>query len=623
LHTQGRTVSISSFLDEGESDMRGGSWLGAVGYLCLLLSGWDVSAFEPEVRPREDVAGTPPAEAGQSSGDPVAFPANTLADLKESASVGPAWALPATGRRTDRSAPARDAVIIAEDPLPEVEAVPTGMAALPPTDADDTLGGPFRLTGSQFVVSIGRNQVGSPEETRGRLVLADLRTGTCEVVWDGSRALKVLDHHQPTGRTLIVDGFDQFQRAGELVILEGVADGMPRELYRRALPGLGKPGFQPMVEWACLLSGSHVAAIVDDTLLVWDMPAAHLLYRVENVPATEPPAFSGSQRFMAVSHRGGDVTVRETATGDVVQALSTGHVLAAGLAFHPSGRQLAVCFSNRYVVWDWLDDRIVAEAVTTDTLGSAPIAWLNDTQFRTALGNVVDVDLGMPFWKYYLEAATDPLVIGGKLVTLASKPKASLVSIATPHPTAMQARQQLHQLMEAGDEAMLVRPGTEVAIAVEGVAAAESAAIEQALTTSAEQAGWSVSRQAGIALVAKMGRGEEQQISYRMIGGRSRDASTATLVACQAELEVRSGAHVLWHRSFYVPTLLRLGEGETVQEEGKQVDQLVLGCFRQLELPPRILRPEVADQSGLSGLRDGQWMDIRAEFRNRNRRRVE
>ena len=595
--------------------MRGGSWLGAVGCLCWLLSGWDVSAFEPDMRLPKEAGGRPSVEAGQSPDDPVVFPANASADLKESASVGPTMALPGTGRTIDLSATARDAVTIGEDPLPGVDPVPAGMAVLPPTDAHDTLGGPFRLLGDQFVVSVGRNKLGSPEETRGRLAVASLRTGACEVVWDSSRAVKVLGHHQPTGRTLIVDGFDQFQRAGELLILEGVADGMPRELYRRALPGLGKPGIQPMVEWACLLSGSHVAAIVDDTLLVWDMPAARLLYCVENVRATEPPAFSGSRRFMAIS-QGGDVTVLETATGDVVRTLATGHFLAAGLAFQPSSRQLAVCFSDRYVIWDWLNDRVVAEAVTPDLLGTAPIDWLNDTQFRSGLGNVIDVELGMPFWKYYLEAATDPLVIGDRIVTVATKNKATLVSIGAPHPRAMQARQQLHQLMEAGDEAMLLRPGTEVALAVEGVAAAESAAFEQVLRTLAEKAGWRVSRQAGVTLVAKIGRKEEPQLRYQMIGGRSRDASKATVVTFQAKLEIRSGANVLWLRSFTVPMLLRLEEGETVQESAKQYEQPAPGFFRQVDLPPRILGPEVADQIGLSVLKDGQWVDLSAAIWN-------
>ncbi len=64
--------------------------------------------------------------------------------------------------------------------------------------------------------------------------------------------------------------------------------------------------------------------------------------------------------------------------------------------------------------------------------------------------------------------------------------------------------------------------------------------------------------------------------------------------------------------------LLRLEEGETVQEAVKQYEQPAPGFFRRLDLPPRIPSPEVADQIGLSVLRDGQWMDVPAEFRNQN-----
>ena len=549
----------------------------------------------------------------------AALPANTLADREDSASVGPTMALPATGRTLELSVDTASDVAVGTDPWPALESLPAGVALLPAVDAYDKLGGPVWLGADRFAVSIGRNKSGAPEETRGRLVTVGLQAGGGEIVWDRPQALKVLGHDQASGHTLVVDALDQFQRAGELVMLEGVGEGQPRELYRRALPGLGKAGFQPMVEWACLLSGSHVAAIVDGTLLVWDLPAAALLYRVEKVRAAEPPAFTGSKRYMAVS-QGARVTVLETASGEVLRSLTSGQSVPAGVAFDPSGGRLAICRANQYLVWDWLQDRVVAEAVTTDQLGSAPLAWLSATQFRTALGSVVDVDLGMPVWKYSLGAAADPLVMGDKLVTLVSSPQASLVSIAVPHPAATAG---LQQLMAAGDEALLVRPGAKVAIAVEGVAGEDADAIVAALTTAAEKAGWKVSRRAGITLVASIGRGDEQELRYRMMGGRTQNTSTATLVPFTADLQIRSGAAVLWQRSStnHVPSMLRLEEGETVQEAVKRYEKPDPGFFERLVLPPRIPRPEVADQIGMSTLKAGEWMDIPAEIRNRSRQR--
>lgn len=549
----------------------------------------------------------------------VELPSNTLADRRESASVGPTMALPGAGNAINLMGEPTEDVALGPDPFPAVSSVPAAAVPLPPTDAYDKLGGPILVGDNRFVVSIGRNKSGSPEETRGRLAVVGLAKGSVDVVWDKPQALKVLGHHQPTGRTLIVDALDQFQRAGELVMLEGVAEGTPRELYRRALPGLGKAGFQPMVEWAQMLSGSHIAAIVDGQLLVWDLPAAQLLYSIANVRATEPPAFSGSQRYMAVPH-GGSVSILETATGALVRTFETGQSVTAGVAFHPNGGFVAVCSSNQYLVWDWLEDRVVSQAVTTDQLGSFPIAWLNPTQFRTALGSVIDLDLGMPVWKYHLGAAASPHLIGNTLVTVATSPKATLVALAVPHPAAEQA---LRKLMGAGDEAMLVRPGSKVAIAVEGVTGDDATAVEQALAAAAEKAGWKVSRRAPVTLVARIGRGEQQQLNYRMMGSGSRNTSTATLTPFTADLEIRSGQGVLWQRSStnHVPSLLRLEEGETVQDAVTRYEKPDPGFFGRLQLPPRIPKPDVADQIGMSSLSNGTWMDIPAEIRNRNRAR--
>lgn len=551
---------------------------------------------------------------------PVELPANTLSDREESASAGDTLALPGTGTTIDLTAEPDEDVVVGPDPRPADRELPAGVVAVAAVDAYDKVSGPVWLGGDLFAVAVGRNKSGAPEETRGRLFVANLQDVETKQVSDVPVALKVLGSDVATGRTLVIDSLDQFQRAGDLVMLEGVAGGDPQLLYRRSLPGLGKPGFQPMLEWAALLSGSHVAGIVDGGLLVWDLPAAQTLYRIEKVRATEPPALSGSGRYMAVSQPG-RVTVLETATGKVARSLATGWAVAGGVAFDASGARIAVCASNQYLIWDWLADDIVAEGVTTDQLGSWPLAWVSDTRFRTALGSVVDIALGMPVWKYHVAVTTGPQLFGDKLLTVTTSQQASLVSLAMPHPAAKQA---LAQLLNGGDEAMLVRPGVKVAIAVEGAAGEDAAAIEAALTQSAEAAGWKVAKRAKITLVARLGRGEQQQLSYRMMGsGRSQDAKTATLVPFTADLEIRAGDTVLWQRSStnHVPSLLRLEEGETVQDAVKRYEKPDPAFFGRLNLPPRIPRPEVADQIGMSSLKDGAWMDIPAAIRNRTRSR--
>ncbi len=567
-----------------------------------------------------------PADNPFAGGEPIGEMAKpTLAipgaldALPASSSVGAEMALPAVGKTIDlTSSDTLDSFV--PEPQRQPAALPEAVVTVTEVDAYDKVSPPVLVSEqpSVFLVSVGRNKSGKPEETRGRLFVVELAGNRSQPVWDKPAALRVLDHHLPSGRTLMVDQLDQFERAGELVVLEGVAEGSPKTLFRRSLPGLGKPGFQPMVEWARMLSASHAAAIVDGALLVWDLPAAQLLYRIDGVKASEPPNFSGNLRYMAVP-QGGKVVLIETATGRVGKSFSTGSTLTPGVAFHPNGRLLAACFSNQYVVWDCVEDAIVSEAVTTDQLGSSPLDWVGDKMFRTSLGSMVDVELGMPVWSYHVAVASPPIVIGNRLLTTTRSPLAKLCSLPIPHATAMEG---MKRLMGAGDAAMLVRPGSKVSIAVEGVSGTDATEIEEALASAASKAGWSVNKRSPIRLVAKIGRGETQELHYRSMGGPLNKSSTAKLTPFTADLEIRDKSNVLWKRSStnHVPTLLRLEEGETVQDAVKRYEKPDPGFFARLTLPPRIPKAEVADQIGMSSLKDGTWMDISAEIRNRTRR---
>ena len=496
------------------------------------------------------------------------------------------------------------------DPQPAAAAIPAATVALASIDVYDKVSMPVpaRVAEGGFLVSIGRNKSGSPQETRGRIYWMNLASKKSDLVWDHPHAVSVLDYDQSNRRTLLVDKLDQFQRGGELIMVEDLETGSSKPLYRRILPGAGKPGFAPRVEWARLLSGSHAAAIVDGVLLVWDLPAAKLVYRIEKASASEPPVFSGNQRYMAVP-QSGKVVIVETATGKVRKSFDTGSTLTPGAAFHPDGRLLAACFSNQYRVWDCVEDKVVSEATTTDHLGSHPIHWIGPRLFRAGLSDAVHLDLGMSVWKYTTAGATEPVVVGKTLVTATTSQNCVLTSAIIPHSS---AEKSIDQLMRAGDAAMLVRPGSSVAIAVEASAPVDQAEIKESLSGAAEKAGWKVSGRAPVTLVAKIGRGKTQQLQFRSMGSGDRKVSSAELTPFTAELEIRRGTTVLWTRSTtnHIPSLLRLEEGETVQDAVKRYEKPDAAFFSRLDLPPRIPKPEITKQVGRSILKDGAWQDL-------------
>lgn len=595
LHTaDGREISVSiQRLSQGDQD-----------YLKSLNA------------PTDDpfAGGNPVPARGMADAPPGAGLPGTLRGVPESNSAGEEMALPGTGTTLDLSSDPTDAPFV-PDPQPSAPSIPTGVVPVVAVDAYDKVSAPVLTNRAEgrFLVSIGRNKSGSPEETRGRIYSVNLKSEESDLIWDYPNAVRVLDHDTSSGRTLIVDKLDQFQRGGELVMLDGLETGSAKPLYRRMLPGAGKAGFAPQVEWAKLLSGSHVGAIVDRVLYVWDLPAAKLVYRVEDALASEPPVFSGNQLYMAVPG-GGKVVIVEVATGTIRKSIATGSTLRPGVAFHPNGRILAICFSNQYQVWDCVADRIVSEATTTDHLGSHPIWWIAEKVFRAPLGDAVHLDLGMSVWKYTASASTEPIVLGDKMLTATTSRNCGLTSVEIPHAS---AEKSINQLMRAGDAAMLVRPGSSVAIAVEAIGGVEHAAIKASLSEAAEKAGWKVSDRAPISLVAKIGRGKTEQLRFRSMGSGARTGSTAKLTPFTAELEIRRGPNVLWTRSTVnrIPTLLRLKEGETVQDAVRRYEKPDAAFFSRLNLPPRIPKPEISAQVGRSILTDGQWQDVNVSGR--------
>lgn len=527
-----------------------------------------------------------------------------------SPSAGEQLALPDTGNTI---APGGSATAeFRADPVASAAAVPSVNVSLASVDAYDKISVPVLAAedGSMVLAAIGRNMAGKPEEARGRIFAVNLREKRADLVWDKPDAVRIFDHDASSGQTLMVNKLDVLDRGGDLLVVEGLEAGSPQLLYVRTLPGAGQPGFAPQLQWARLLGAGHALVMVNDTVYLWDLPAAQLLYRIERVGSLTPPALSPGGRYLAIPTAGG-ATIIETASGEICGNVTMGSSLKPGAAFHDDGKQLLLCAGNQFMVWDCEAQTVNAEATTTEHLGMYPLHWVGPELFLSQAGALVHVELGMAIWKYSTAGASAPRVVGDKLLAATTTQQCSVLALDIPHPAAEAA---LGKLLDAGDAAMLVREGSEVAVSIESsVAGVDRGQIEQSLGEAIARAGWQVNPKAPITLVAKIGRGEPQQLNFRKMGEPlGRGGSTATLNPFTAELEIRRGSDVLWKRSSsnHIPTLLRLEEGETVQDAVNRYEKPNPEFFAILNLPPRIPKPEVTKEVGLSTLADGAWRDI-------------
>ena len=339
-------------------------------------------------------------------------------------------------------------------------------------------------------------------------------------------------------------------------MVQGLTTGTPKPLYRRTLPGAGKPGFAPQVEWAKLLSGSHVAAIVDRVLHVWDLPAAKLVYRVETVSASEPPVFSGNQLYMAIP-QSGKVVIVETATGTVRKSIATGSTLTPGAAFDPvvagwrsasrisirsgtGGRQASSAKPRPRTIWG-----------RTRSSGSAPSCsagrWATPSiwTWECRSGNTTT------------SASTEPILVGDKFAD--GDDLAELCVGQRVDPACLGREIGRRSCMRAGDAAMLVRAGSAVAIAVEAAGRWIKRRSRRRWRRPRRKPVGRSATAARSPWLPRSAAARPEQLQFRSMRGGPNTVSTASLTPFTAELEIRSGNDVLWTRSTEnrIPPLLQ------------------------------------------------------------------
>ena len=215
----------------------------------------------------------------------------------------------------------------------------------------------------------------------------------------------------------------------------------------------------------------------------------------------------------------------------------------------------------------------------------------------------------MTLWSYGLPSSNLALTMPGGVVVVDKTQATSLLGLPVPHGP---VREVAERLSKGGEQLMIVRSGSDVALAVKSLPEVDESAIRESLQKAVEKAGWRVSAQAPIQVVATITRGDEQKLKFRQLGAPlSGPYETASIRPYRASLEVRQGNQLLWSSSSanMVPSFLRLDEGESLQSAVTKYERADPAYFERLTIPPRILRPEVRAAVGRSRIANGIWRD--------------
>ena len=366
-----------------------------------------------------------------------------------------------------------------------------------------------------------------------------------------------------------------------------------------------------------------MAAVVNDQLNVWNFTSGEHVYCIENISGQQLPALSPGRSLLGIP-TGPGVTIVRALDGTSVGHISLTGSLTPGTAFHPDGSRIALCADNRVVVFNLESGQTEVDATMAEHISGTPLGWVDQHLLLAQGGTLIDTALGMGVWNYTLGAQRGTVATSGSLLVFGGLQKGILASLPVPHPA---AKDSIAKLTKAGDAIFLVRPGTTVAVDVQLIPGVDREPIVAALRGAVERAGWKVADQAPVVVVAKMGRGQAQQLRFRRAGisplfAQPGDITEATLTPFTADLEIRKDAVVLWKRKTenFVPFSLQLNEGETVQQAVSKFERPDPEFFGRLNFPPRIPLAKVSETIGLTSLNGTQWQDLPLDILNRVRK---
>lgn len=529
----------------------------------------------------------------------------TSQDVADLPNVGTTTLLP-------KSTPCEPLTVDPKTAVPDLKA---SLALVAQADPYDDVSEMVTLNSRQALVaySIGRRVPGSPNPPTGKLLVGQLPKGPFTLVSESGEANRLFHHNEITGQSLLVSNLDDLKRGGELVVMEGLANGKPVELYRRRLPGIEKPGFKPQVRQARLIGADIAVVVVDSILYCWNLKSAELIYRTEDnsVGGLTDLGFSGTGKWIAVPQPGG-FSLLEASTGEDRGFVDNGSFTSSGVAFHADGRRIGFCSGNTWGVWDIVEAKKVASGVVTESLGEKVTGWVGGDLLLTDSGNLMDTKSEMLLWNYYVGVAESRRIWNNWLLLTSKDNGLKLTTLPMPDAKTQLAIRRLDQQKNV----MVTAPGTEVRIEIESTEAVDKKALTEALTTAIERAGWKIKPTAKLIVVAKIGRGKAYSLQYKSnpfgATGTAQQVHNVEIKPFTAVLEIRAGKSVLWTRNTenHAPPMLFLTKDETVEQAVKKYERPQPEFFSSLQIPPRIPKSEIAKGLGSSRIEKGVWIDF-------------
>lgn len=460
-----------------------------------------------------------------------------------------------------------------------------------------------------FAFSAHRKSNAVADEEFGRIHVFRAGKKHEETVLDLPYTLRIYDHHIASDTTLVAVGLeDGTQRGGDLALLRGLAAGNPDALIRWHVPEWDRPGFKPKVEFAKLISDQVAVIQINDTLYKWNLATGECLFRVENLNASGKIKLSANGRYVALPEG------RMCRLVDLEEGIVLGRIpfdkLTPEVGFSPDGKRLALVGGSQVVIWDLVAGELEKEITVGGHIGKFQ-GWPSNNHILVDHVGLVDLELGMAIWSYYLPTEIPLLVLDGGVIQMDLHSNSAIYSMPVPHDQALRALKVLDS--RSASQLLALKPGSEVRIEVASDEDIDFGALETGLKNAAESAGWRVTPGAQVVLSARISRGEKQTLYFRSLLSSYFDPGEKVKIRpFTAEVEIRRGNDVLWSKSEtnMVPSLIHLKNGEKLKQVVKKYEKADPEYFERLWIPSKILSPDAKQKTGRSRNVNGNWKDF-------------
>jgi hypothetical protein len=503
---------------------------------------------------------------------------------------------------------------ISPDPVPAYMKLKQGGCGFPNEDFFDRLGAvlPVGASDQWLLAAVENGKPGSPMPTR--LLWVSLARQKVERRQLLPPAEKLLDYHAASHRVLTYNQIGEGRGSrgqGTLTIWETTpTDKQVKPIVRWYAEGEHHGGGGP---WARLIDGNLVVHRAEkQRYVVWDTAAKQARYSLNQESFFAPEAvLSGGRKQIFIPEDKG-VRVLDAASGQWLTTLPAPNG-ASGVAVSEDGKQAAVLDRTTLKVWDLTAADSPPKVYQAEAIGTpftADIFWVGDQRIMADDKNgqsLFSLKNNITLWHYDFDHSAVSEIWGGRVreiidrhlvyaATFRNGPQSGLAvgAVQLPGPRVDEAEAALDR------EALhIVKPGTPVRVEV--FAADFNDRVQKALEAKVQANGWTLSPAATAVLTAEMKLGEQQTVNYRMraLGGGGESTQSASFAPFVSTLTLKVGEKTAWQSgtSTGAPPIVRLKQGEAVQNEVDKWQNPRPEFFEKVEIPPRIIDPKY--KSGL------------------------